>query len=232
MAPPGPHRLTLLIAPLRAVPEKFRKTGTQLVSASFGHYHIMFKLLSQRGCGTFHCKAIGTHLFPTPSITMLLLYAALAIITSAAQILPCNVSTGSGILVGHLHMAKTAGSSFNRLLARRYLGVCGHKGYSCDQPIEDVVRPMTSSRHKGYGRDRVHADVMRERGLHNCALISIEEKWGAWRRVLLNFSNIYKILIVPCRQPLDHLLSMCNYKKKTASKLRGRERLHYVAGEI
>ena len=38
-----------------------------------------------------------------------------------------NTSSERPLLV-HLHIAKTAGSSLNRYIARKYLGVCGHKG--------------------------------------------------------------------------------------------------------
>ena len=41
-------------------------------------------------------------------------------------------STSETVLVGHVHMAKTAGTSLNGLLASRYERVCGHKGYSYD----------------------------------------------------------------------------------------------------
>ena len=35
-------------------------------------------------------------------------------------------------VIGHVHMAKTGGTTLNGLLALNYETVCGHKGYSFD----------------------------------------------------------------------------------------------------
>ena len=55
--------------------------------------------------------------------------AALALGLAAAAPPPYFASE---TVVGHVHVAKTAGTSLNGLLASRYERVCGHKGYSYD----------------------------------------------------------------------------------------------------
>ena len=85
----------------------------------------------------------------------------------------------------HVHIAKTAGSSFNRVVARRYYGVCGHKGYSFAQNYLDEIRPRDDRVYSGYGLDRVHPARMRLWGFHNCAFISHETDW----RDLGNIAN-------------------------------------------
>ena len=40
--------------------------------------------------------------------------------------------TRKNITYGHIHMAKTAGTTLNSMLALNFERVCGHKGYSFD----------------------------------------------------------------------------------------------------
>jgi len=114
----------------------------------------------------------------------------------------------------HVHVAKTAGSTLNRLIARRYYGVCGHKGYSFSQNSEDVVRPLNDAQFPGFGLDRVAPERMNEWGFHNCAFISHEiGAVGFKKAVQLNiFKNATKTGIFPCREPVEHLLSQCNFQ--------------------
>jgi hypothetical protein len=121
----------------------------------------------------------------------------------------------------HVHLAKTAGSTVNRVVARRYYGVCGHKGYSFSQNLEDTVRNTTDATFKGYGLDRVHPTRMQSWGLHNCVFISHEIAVPAFTRMvqLTVFLNVTKTGIIPCREPLDHLLSQCNHKGVNLTKL-------------
>jgi len=114
----------------------------------------------------------------------------------------------------HVHLAKTAGSTVNRVVARRYYGVCGHKGYSFPQNLEDTVRERTDARFKGFGLDRVHPTRMKSWGFHNCAFISHERGADAFTELvrLDTFQNVTKTGIIPCRKPVDHLLSQCNMR--------------------
>lgn len=133
----------------------------------------------------------------------------------------------------HAHLAKTAGSSLNRLIARRYYGVCGHKGYSFSQNFLDEARGKTDSAHPGYGLDVVHPLRMSEWGFHNCAFITHEIDWETlgtiangtvWYR-FGDGSNISSSripltkLLIPCRDPVSHLLSQCNHAGKNFTKL-------------
>ena len=136
-------------------------------------------------------------------------------------------------MYGHLHYAKTGGSTINGMLAAKYERVCGHKGYSYDayqfnkgveQQMQqqnvsaidsssaggnDVIR---KSYRKNWNRGRVPPRVMDEIGYENCDYISLEDSWSAWNRMddIWNFE-----LHVPCRDPIDHLLSQCNHQRKT-----------------
>jgi len=121
----------------------------------------------------------------------------------------------------HVHLAKTAGSTVNRAVARRYYGVCGHKGYSFSQNLEDTVRKTTDARFQGFGLDRVHPSRMESWGFHNCALISHEIGADALMKMvrLDTFQNVTKTGIIPCREPVDHLLSQCNMRHISVTNL-------------
>jgi len=121
----------------------------------------------------------------------------------------------------HIHIAKTAGSTANRLWARRYHGVCGHKGFSFTQPLTSGRDNRTDPRFPGFGRDKVHPARMVDWGFHNCALISHEINSDALSRILnaKHFSFVRKVGILPCREPVDHFLSQCNYLRLNASSV-------------
>jgi len=148
----------------------------------------------------------------------------------AEQTFPPPASTRSTILF-HDHLAKTAGSTFNRIVARRYYGVCGHKGYTFAQKYEDETHPNTDSAHPGYGLDRVHPARMSKWGWHNCALITHETSWQhlgniandtVWYMDGPNISSAripQTKLLVPCRDPVDHMLSQCNHRRLNFTNL-------------
>ena len=119
----------------------------------------------------------------------------------------------------HLHIAKTAGSTSNRNWARKYHGVCGHKGYSFTQPLTTGKDVRNDPRFPGYRRDRVHHSRMLDWGFHNCALISHEIASDELRKILnaKEFSHVNKIALLPCREPIDHWFSQCNFKHLNAS---------------
>ena len=131
----------------------------------------------------------------------------------------------------HAHLAKTAGSTFNRIVARRYYGVCGHKGYSFAQKYSDETHGQTDSAHPGFGLDRVHPTRMSEWGYQNCAFISHETSWQdlgniandtVWYMDGPNISSTrvpQTKLLVPCRDPVDHLLSQCNHMGQNFTNL-------------
>lgn len=141
-------------------------------------------------------------------------------------VLPSFPSTGSNgntpaIVYGHLHMAKTAGTTLNGELASTYERVCGHKGYSYDafqdnlrRNTSDISGDSISKVYKEYSRSRVPHSVMLEIGFENCDYISHETKWNFWPTHFQNWSAPLE-LHIPCRDPVEHLMSMCNYKGHT-----------------
>jgi hypothetical protein len=122
------------------------------------------------------------------------------------------------ILYGHVHMSKTGGTSINGIFANRFERICGHKGYSYDafSSNERARERAKTNKPKIWGRDRVPWDTMTKIGYENCDYFSNEIHWKWW---VTNFGNrtfhgIPMELHVPCRDPIDHLMSQCSYKTK------------------
>lgn len=119
-------------------------------------------------------------------------------------------------LYGHVHMAKTAGSYLNGALALNYERVCGHKGYSYDAVQANrrfwgnpAPNDTLGQSFPGYSRLRVPFEVMDEIGYEDCDFVSQERDWGWWKRFAS--WNVSVELHLPCRDPIDHLLSQCNF---------------------
>mmetsp|Transcript_6223 Transcript_6223/g.9080 ORF Transcript_6223/g.9080 Transcript_6223/m.9080 type:complete len:318 (+) Transcript_6223:1813-2766(+) len=127
------------------------------------------------------------------------------------------------ILYGHVHMAKTGGTSLNGILANTFERVCGHKGYSYDA-FQDNERAKIKLKKgqaiKPQGRSRVGLKSMKEIGFEECDYVSVETRkgvetdWTFWRDTFGDgkFHGLKMELHVPCRDRLDHLMSQCNYK--------------------
>ena len=81
------------------------------------------------------------------------------------------------ILYGHVHMAKTGGTSLNGILANTFERVCGHKGYSYDA-FQDNERAKIlekeGQRIRPQGRSKVKPLIMKEIGFEECDYISQE----------------------------------------------------------
>ena len=131
-------------------------------------------------------------------------------------------------IYGHVHMAKTAGTELNGMLALRYERVCGQKGNSYDavqtnQRARDQGSASTTYASKdsinrvqpGYNRGRVPPHIMNEIGYEDCDYISQEVNWTFWTSPsLLDLWRSFPLeLHVPCRNRVDHLLSNCNHKR-------------------
>lgn len=113
------------------------------------------------------------------------------------------------VIYGHIHMAKTMGTTINGNLSMHYERICGHKGYSYDAyNTNEMVRSNGFPR--GFSRGKVMPSIMKEIGYHDCDWISHENSWKDW----LQFQNwsIPLELHVPCRDPVDHLMSQCNHR--------------------
>jgi hypothetical protein len=114
------------------------------------------------------------------------------------------------VIFFHLHEAKTAGSSLNRYLARRYHAVCGNKGYSFNQLLHIGTEPWKR------GRERPHM-AMEERGFYNCRLISHElsttQSLLLIRQLQQEPYGFYVHVLIPCRDAISHRISICAHKK-------------------
>jgi hypothetical protein len=123
------------------------------------------------------------------------------------------------VMYGHVHMGKTAGTSLNGILANRFTRVCGHKGYSYDAFQANIVAQKANGGEAVSSldnhRDRIERKVMFDIGFHDCDYVSHEINSEFWitRFGDAKFFDIPMELHVPCRDPLDHLMSYCNYKK-------------------
>lgn len=146
------------------------------------------------------------------------------------------------VIYGHAHIAKTAGTTLNGNLSMHYERICGHKGYSYDaySTNERAKRNNHSLEYSGdshsklvkqSNRGNVPPSIMREIGFHNCDWISHGSRWQAW----LRFQNwtIPLELHVPCRDKIDHLMSQCNYWRKTFDcNLTGQAMIEQIEGCI
>eukprot|EP00581_Thalassiosira_minuscula_P016162 CAMPEP_0183729840 /NCGR_PEP_ID=MMETSP0737-20130205/31358_1 /TAXON_ID=385413 /ORGANISM="Thalassiosira miniscula, Strain CCMP1093" /LENGTH=302 /DNA_ID=CAMNT_0025962147 /DNA_START=19 /DNA_END=927 /DNA_ORIENTATION=+ len=106
-------------------------------------------------------------------------------------------------LYGHVHVAKTGGSSLNNQMALTFERVCGHKNYSYE------------AFRKGNGKG-VHLKVPNEMdqiGYEDCDYISQEARAEWWIDHKEKFHNMEMELHVPCRDSIDHLLSMCHFDR-------------------
>lgn len=117
---------------------------------------------------------------------------------------------------GHVHIAKTAGTTLNGELAAHFERVCGHKGYSFDfaraiqRYTNKLLEDSYSSIMQGYSRLRVPEKIMDEIGYEDCDWISVERHAIFWSQ----FASwpLPLELHLPCRDPLDHLMSQCNWR--------------------
>jgi len=122
------------------------------------------------------------------------------------------------VLFGHVHMAKTAGTSLNGIMANKFERVCGHKGYSYDaiQDNEEAKLIVASGgTPEPVGRSRVFDPTMNAIGFDDCDYVSHETQHHWWIHHFgdAKFHNIEMKLHVPCRDPIDHLMSQCNYEE-------------------
>ena len=118
-------------------------------------------------------------------------------------------------LFEHLHIAKTAGTTLNGNLSLHFERVCGHKGYSYDAYQANERREAAKKTGKGErpGEGERHwPKIMQWIGFEDCDWISQEDpvnfwfQFGIWDQPLE--------LHVPCRDPIDHLLSQCGHQGK------------------
>lgn len=136
---------------------------------------------------------------------------------AASVILVCVY--GEGMRYGHIHIAKTGGTTLNTVLAHRHQRVCGHKGYS--ETIDAILKNM--EQYQGMSeldqvkavqsdmRGRVSFKRMVRHGFETCDWVSLEEHYNAWKEVAKAGPLE---LHLPCRSPLEHYISRCNHLMK------------------
>ena len=144
--------------------------------------------------------------------------------TPAPTVTPTLTPATPGKLFLHVHMAKTAGTFLNEKFANQFERICGHKGYSADffqsnlryankgNPFLDAVQDDVTKLFSGYTRERVHLQIMEERGFEDCDWVSNEVKWEWWVKTFSKWPEPVQMHL-PCRDPVDHLLSMCNFRR-------------------
>ena len=120
-------------------------------------------------------------------------------------------------------MAKTAGTSLNGIFANRFERVCGHKGYSYDAYAANEKAKLKAhqdnttsvSLYNNVRADRVDHNLIKEIGFEDCDYISEEESSNFYIDNFADqkFHNLTMELHVPCREPIDHLMSQCNFKQ-------------------
>ena len=137
---------------------------------------------------------------------------------------------GENLVYGHIHIAKTAGSTINRKFSLFFDNVCGNKGHSFDAirvhdrhrrgGRGDVKSNHSAHSHFFHSQAQVRPSFLQKRmdeiGYEHCDWISHEISWQFWRK----FSSWpAKVQIhLPCRDPVDHIvshiMSVLNHQKK------------------
>ena len=74
---------------------------------------------------------------------------------------------------------------------------------------------VISKQYPKFNRGKIPPQVMDETGFEDCDYISIEEHWEHWRQIAVKLKPFEMEFHVPCRSPLDHLMSQCNYRHQT-----------------
>ena len=119
------------------------------------------------------------------------------------------------VIYGHVHLAETGGSYVNRALALKYERVCGVSGYSYDAFRTNLKFEKNSLHVDTIGRSfpnhsrwMVPDRIQEEIGYEDCEYLSMDVQWQWWKR--FTSWQVRVELHVPCREPVDHLLSQCN----------------------
>jgi len=118
------------------------------------------------------------------------------------------------VVYGHVHMAKTGGTTVNGKLALNFERVCGHKGYSFNYyQINAAVDPKKNIEKQPHLKNGLTTSFS---DYEDCDYISLEEKWKNWKPISTSFEphGLPFELHLPCRDPVEHLLSLCNQQHK------------------
>jgi len=131
---------------------------------------------------------------------------------------------------GFVHMARSGGSVLNHLLALKYERVCGNKGYSYNENAKNEkarrkrsegsadlnLTALAIANQKKRFSNSTHRqntpDIMIKRGFDKCDYIAMEVPSTLWRKIIDRHRPLE--MHIPCRDPIDHLMSMCAFRYK------------------
>ncbi|KAL7479639.1 hypothetical protein ACHAW6_005362, partial [Cyclotella cf. meneghiniana] len=122
-------------------------------------------------------------------------------------------------IYAHLHIAKTGGTYINQFLANKYEKVCGNKGNSVFYYNYNEMKKMNNSNATTVPMTREDFRQFRSMlykiGFADCDYISIERSYQFWSNTFPGgkFHDVPVELHVPCRDPVDHMMSSCNWKQ-------------------
>ena len=109
----------------------------------------------------------------------------------------------------------------NSRFANKFERVCGNKGSSFEAYARNEVglKKLHKLEERGKDKDSLHTYTTKHNrnypGFEDCDYISMEAPWRFWKQTFPGgkFHNVPVELHVPCRDPLEHLMSQCNHKK-------------------
>jgi len=120
-------------------------------------------------------------------------------------------------LFGHAHMAKTAGSEINTVLASRYERVCGNKASSAW--VGEQIR-----RSRKHPSSEIMYISSHKLGYDDCDYISMEDRANRWNSLAATMGPME--IHIPCRDMVEHVLSQCNFLDRTFHCYENITRLH------
>jgi len=141
------------------------------------------------------------------------------------------------VTYGLVHMARSGGSVINHILALKYERVCGNKGYSYNAyekneqkrlhpPVRNKIKVTRKSQVKFMkNQGKIIEEAIYSSGFDDCDYIAMEIKAYKWQKHMGDLHRPLE-LHVPCRDPVDHLMSMCAYHKEEFSCNLSNEELH------
>ena len=121
----------------------------------------------------------------------------------------------------HLHVGKTAGSEFVKQMGRRCTDVCGNKVQSkTELPQDCKYGAAYSEAQNQLTRKNCRAEQKPIFPVNECKFISNECGWSWWGGYMKNMTKKeHRTLLVPCREPWQLLMSMCNFHHLSPNEL-------------
>ena len=109
-------------------------------------------------------------------------------------------------------------------MANKFERICGNKGYSYDAYQDNERAKLKTTSNETVTAKNIRGDsiqvakgyrtIVKEIGYEDCDYISFEDKWDFWNKTFPNgqLHGVPIELHVPCRDPIDHIMSMCNHR--------------------